>query len=99
MASETPKPVTPKPTTSAKAGGGNVAVTPAGAGSVGAPVETKGSVRQPVTATLPQQNVKAPDTKTQFELPPAVYSPQLLESVIYDIERYLDWYRQSQIQK
>jgi hypothetical protein len=34
-----------------------------------------------------------------FELPGAVYSPQLLESVIYDIQYYLDWYRQNQIRK
>lgn len=32
-----------------------------------------------------------------FELPPAVYSPQLLESVIYDVQYYLDWVRQNQI--
>jgi hypothetical protein len=32
-----------------------------------------------------------------FELPGAVYSPQLLESVTYDIQQYLDWYRQNQI--
>ena len=36
---------------------------------------------------------------TQFELPAAVYSPQLLESVMYDIEQYLEWYRQTAIQK
>jgi hypothetical protein len=34
-----------------------------------------------------------------FELPGAVYSPQLLESVTFDIEHYLDWYRQTKIQK
>jgi hypothetical protein len=34
-----------------------------------------------------------------FELPGAVYSPQLLESVTFDIDRYLEWYRQTQIQK
>jgi len=32
-----------------------------------------------------------------FELPPAVYSPQLVESVIYDVQYYLDWVRQNQI--
>jgi hypothetical protein len=35
----------------------------------------------------------------QFELPAAVYSPQLLESVTYDIQQYLDWYRQVAVQK
>jgi len=34
-----------------------------------------------------------------FELPAAVYSPQLLESVIYDIQYYLDWIRQNQIRQ
>jgi cobalamin biosynthesis Mg chelatase CobN len=34
-----------------------------------------------------------------FVLPPAVYSPQLLEAVRYEIEEYLDWYRQTRIQK
>lgn len=34
-----------------------------------------------------------------FKLPPAIYSPELLESVIYELEQYLDWYRQSHIQK
>src|SRR4051812_42652550 len=37
--------------------------------------------------------------QADFQLPAAVYSPQLLESVIYDIEQYLGWYRQTQIQK
>jgi hypothetical protein len=34
-----------------------------------------------------------------FELPSAVYSPQMLESVKYEIDEYLDWYRQTKIQK
>jgi hypothetical protein len=34
-----------------------------------------------------------------FELPGAVYSSQLLESVTFDIERYLDWYRDTKIKK
>jgi hypothetical protein len=34
-----------------------------------------------------------------FKLPAAVYSPQMLESVIYDIQYYLDWIRQNQIRK
>lgn len=33
----------------------------------------------------------------QFELPSAVYSPALLESVVYDIQFYLDWIRQNKI--
>lgn len=35
----------------------------------------------------------------KFELPPAVYSPALVESVAYDIQYYLDWFRQNQIRK
>ena len=35
----------------------------------------------------------------EFELPGAVYSPQLLEAVTYDIERYLEWYRDAQVRK
>jgi len=34
-----------------------------------------------------------------FELPPAVYSPALVESVMYDIQYYLDWVRQNKIRK
>jgi hypothetical protein len=34
-----------------------------------------------------------------FELPVAVYSSQLLESVTFDIEHYLDWYRETRIKK
>ena len=42
----------------------------------------------------------ASESATQaFELPAAVYSPQLLESVIYDIQYYLDWIHQNQIRK
>jgi hypothetical protein len=32
-----------------------------------------------------------------FVLPAVVYSPQLLESVIYDLQVYIDWIRQNQI--
>jgi hypothetical protein len=32
-----------------------------------------------------------------FVLPAAVYSPQLLESVIYDLQVYVDWIRQNEI--
>lgn len=35
----------------------------------------------------------------EFELPAAVYSPQLLEAVTYDIERYLEWYRDAVVRK
>jgi ATP synthase delta (OSCP) subunit len=41
----------------------------------------------------------ASDMPAQFELPAAVYSPALLESVMYDIQFYLDWIRQNQIRK
>ena len=34
-----------------------------------------------------------------FDLPQAVYSPELLESVIFEIHQYLDWYRQADVQK
>ena len=34
-----------------------------------------------------------------FELPPAIYSPQLLESVVYDLDIYLEWYRQSKVKQ
>jgi hypothetical protein len=32
-----------------------------------------------------------------FALPAAIYSPQLLESVIYDLQVYVDWIRQNEI--
>ena len=41
----------------------------------------------------------APSPKPAFVLPGAIYSPQLLESVIYDIQIYLDWYRQNVIRR
>ncbi len=34
-----------------------------------------------------------------FELPKAVYSPELLESVVFEIQQYLDWYRQSGVKQ
>lgn len=34
-----------------------------------------------------------------FELPTAIYSPELMESVTYELEQYLDWYRSTRIQK
>lgn len=34
-----------------------------------------------------------------FELPQAIYSPALLESVIYDLQFYLDWRLQNEIRK
>lgn len=34
-----------------------------------------------------------------FELPEAVYSPQLLEMVIYDIEQFNEWYRSTSVKK
>jgi len=32
-----------------------------------------------------------------FELPPVIYSRELLESVIYELEQYLEWYHQSRV--
>ncbi len=34
-----------------------------------------------------------------YELPSAVYSPQLLEAVVHDIEAYLEWYRETTVKK
>ncbi len=34
-----------------------------------------------------------------FELPEAVYSPQLLEMVIYDLEKYNEWSRSTGVKK
>lgn len=42
---------------------------------------------------------EVPSPAPAYELPPAIYSPQLLESVMYEIEEYLDWYRQTRVQK
>ena len=105
----TPKPtITLKKAESEKAkeiDGGTVPPVPAGIGSVAVPVKKEDGVHQPTGGTIPEQKAteasakSAPTSTRQFDLPPTVYSPQLLESVIYDIERYLDWYRQSSIQK
>lgn len=32
-----------------------------------------------------------------FELPETIYSPQLLEMVIFEIEQYNEWYRESKV--
>ncbi len=60
---------------------------------------------QPAQPPQPPQPAPAPPAAgepqpaPEFDLPPAVYSPALLESVIYDIQFYLDWVRQNQIRK
>ena len=46
---------------------------------------------------MPEPTATKPGTG--FVLPAAVYSPQLLESVIYDVQVYLDWARQNQIRR
>ena len=33
-----------------------------------------------------------------FELPGSIYSPELLESVTYELEQYLAWYREVRVQ-
>ncbi len=58
------------------------------------PIATK--TEAPPKAPTPASPAHVP---AGFELPPAIYSPQLLESVTYDIQYYLDWYRQNQIRK
>jgi hypothetical protein len=50
----------------------------------------------PVVPAVPSVAAKAPAVPT-FELPSAIYSPAILESVMYDIQYYLDWTRQNQI--
>lgn len=67
------------------------AVKPVAIAKPTAPVAVKPAA--PVTAPTP-----AP-VAHQFELPPAVYSPALVESVMYDIQYYLDWVRQNKIRK
>ena len=32
-----------------------------------------------------------------FKLPPAIYSPELLQSVSYELQQYVTWFRDSQI--
>lgn len=63
------------------------------------PVSTPSPTPAPVSAPVPAHPNPAAATPKPFELPPAVYSPALLESVIYDIQYYLDWVRQNQIRK
>jgi hypothetical protein len=57
----------------------------------------------PVQPAAPKPPAKPapppPPAAPEFELPAAVYSPQLLESVVFDIQTYLDWYRQNQIRQ
>jgi hypothetical protein len=38
-----------------------------------------------------------PSTPVVFSLPTSVYSPELLDSVSYEIEQYLSWYRENRI--
>lgn len=62
-------------------------------------VPTKPTTAKPAPArpAITQSPAAAP--AITFKLPAAVYSPQLLESVIFDIQNYLDWIRQNQIRK
>ena len=67
-------------------------------------MESKPTTTPPVTpVTGPVAPVKAATpvlpTRHAFELPSAIYSPALLESVMYDIQFYLDWTRQNQIRE
>jgi hypothetical protein len=71
-----------------------------------APVQTATPKAQPPAAPVPPPPAAKPPASpapstpaATFELPAAVYSPQLLESVIFDIQTYLDWYRQNQIRQ
>lgn len=80
-----------------KAGEDRVVSSPAGVSSVAPSAVHTDSVRQPGGTDLSQRSPQTSDT--QFTLPAAIYSPQLLESVIYDLERYLEWYRQSEVRK
>jgi hypothetical protein len=70
----------------------NTAPTPAPS-----PAEAKPApAAAPAKAAVPKAPAKPGDT---FVLPAAVYSPSLLESVIFDIQTYLDWIRQNRIRK
>jgi hypothetical protein len=80
-------PAVPKPATVAAS---PVAAKPASVATKPSSTPTVQSAAPP-----PQQTTPLPS----FELPAAIYSPQLLESVTYDIQYYLDWYRQNQIRK
>lgn len=55
----------------------------------------------PSTTPTPATPKLAPAAKTtpKFALPPSVYSPELLQSVRYEIEQYLAWYRENHIHK
>jgi hypothetical protein len=59
-----------------------------------APVTPSAKPDRPAATTTP-----AAAPQVNFKLPGAVYSPQLLESVIYDIQYYIDWIRQNQIRQ
>lgn len=92
--------VVTKPTAPAKVVAPKPAVTPK---PTEAPVPAAPAAPAPVAiADTPAPTpapAPAPAAPVGFQLPAAVYSPQLLESVTYDIQYYLDWYRQNQIRK
>jgi hypothetical protein len=58
-----------------------------------------GDAPTPAKAPAPTPASKPAKPTPNFKLPGAVYSPQLLESVIFDLQNYLDWIRQNQIRK
>jgi hypothetical protein len=106
MASEPIKPVVapaavpPKPVTPVAA----PAVKPVAPVAAAAVKPAASSVPKSAGAPAPKPTVAAPAAaKTPaahtFQLPPAVYSPALVESVMYDIQYYLDWVRQNKIRK
>jgi len=97
MESKTPSP-TPAPAPNPQAAPAPAAA-PAKAPAA-APAPAPKAAAQPAPAAKPQAPApqKAGAAKAPvFELPPAVYSPSLLESVRYDIQYYLDWVHQNQI--
>jgi hypothetical protein len=63
-----------------------------------APKPAEKPAAKPTAPAVAKPAPKEP-AKPAFELPGAVYSPQLLEAVTYEIQEYLVWYQQTKVQK
>ena len=65
------------------------------------PVEVHAAIKAaPVKlAATPPSAASAAPAKPGFRLPDSVYSPELLASVNYDIDQYMQWYRQARVQQ
>lgn len=92
-------PVASDPVVKAPAAAATPAATAAPKPAISAPKAPVPTAPPAPAAAAKSPAPAAAPAPAEFKLPPAVYSPALVESVMYDIQYYLDWVRQNQIRK